>query len=370
MHRIDVPSAVSVRPTPTALGPEGWFRNANVGAGVQGTVVDADILNAMMAELVAIRGVGVPDGVADPGPTKTTTPQLATVLQSWMTARINALFPMAYPPGWIQGFRRSVPDLSTDDSLVDFHPGRCRANGGLANIDRLSGVMTKDISVDWDAGDNQGGWPSSVAAPSTFDWVFAFVIAKPDGTIDFGWDTDGAATNLLADATGYTIARIIGIDEPLPGEVVRSFYQYPNRLDYFEWARPKSIAQDLDVATLASGSSLSSGAPPGTTARIAVSHDYPMSSTPAVYGSLARYYPADDPTYDETIDASTWTFKDNHRVMPDVADGSDTSGPSFIFDVWGGGAASFRAKYAFTPVGMRAHFNSLGFFWDRLREVV
>lgn len=370
MYRTDVPSAVAVRPAPTALGTEGWFRNADVGGGVQGTVVDADFLNMVQAELEAMRAVGVPDGIADPGATKTTTPQLAAIFQAWMNARINALFPMAYPPGFIQGFRRSVPDLSANDSLVDFHPGRARANGGAGNIDRPSGVMRKDIGANWAAGDGMGGWPSGLAAPSTYDWVFAMVIQKPDGTVDFGWDTDGAATNLLADATGYTLSRIIGIDEPMPGDVVRSFYQYPGHLDYVEWARPVQVGlADHPVDTYTAGTTLATGAPPGTTARMAISHTFPQYGVDFGTFMKARYYPAEDATYDETVDASSWTIKVPYTGQVGFIE-NGALGESLIIDVYGGGAASFRAKYADVPATMLGHFNCLGYTWDRLREAV
>lgn len=369
MYRTDVPSAVAVRPAPTSLGTQGWFRNG--APGTPGTVLDADMMNAIIAELEALRGVGVLDGVADPGASKTTTPVIATVLRDWMDARIDALFPMAYPPGWIQGFRRSVPDLSVDDSVVDFHPGRARANGGTGNIDRPSGVMRKDIGANWAAGDNMGGWPSSLAAPSTFDWVFAFVIQKPDGTIDFGWDTDGVATNLLADATGYTLARIIGVDEPLAGDVVRSFRQYPGRLDYVEWARPIQIGlADHPVDTYTAGVTLSTAAPPLTTARIAVSHEYPQAAADFSHEMLARYYPADDATYDETVSSSSWMLRSQYIGQASPVIDPAIDGPGFIFDVWGGGAASFRAKYADVPSTTIGRFQCLGYFFDRLRETV
>ena len=72
----------------------------------------------------------------------------------------------------------------------------------------LSASLTKAVDVDWVEGAG-GGFPSGLTLSNT-TWYRVFLIAKPDGTTDAGFDTSATATNLLTDATGYTLYRRIG----------------------------------------------------------------------------------------------------------------------------------------------------------------
>jgi len=73
----------------------------------------------------------------------------------------------------------------------------------------LSANMVKQLDSVWVAGTGNGGRASGVALSADTTYHM-FVISKPDGTTDCGFDTAVNATNLLADATGYTKYRRVG----------------------------------------------------------------------------------------------------------------------------------------------------------------
>jgi hypothetical protein len=77
-----------------------------------------------------------------------------------------------------------------------------------ATLIRLTAVITKQIDANWAEGSDMGGFPSGLTLTAD-TWYHYFVIAKTDGTVDSGWDTSLTATNLLADATGFTLFRRI-----------------------------------------------------------------------------------------------------------------------------------------------------------------
>ncbi len=67
-------------------------------------------------------------------------------------------------------------------------------------------ALVKQIDVNWAEGTAAGGFPTGLTL-SADTWYHFFMIAKTDGTVDAGWDTSLTATNLLSDATGYTLFR-------------------------------------------------------------------------------------------------------------------------------------------------------------------
>lgn len=86
--------------------------------------------------------------------------------------------------------------------------GQCRDAADSQNI-RMTNNIIKQIDANWAEGDSAGGFPSGLTL-SNNTWYHVFVIAKTDGTVDAGFDTSLTATNLLADATGYTKYRRVG----------------------------------------------------------------------------------------------------------------------------------------------------------------
>lgn len=85
--------------------------------------------------------------------------------------------------------------------------GSCRA-GSASDQDLVNAFNTNDAfdklfdNGGWDAGDGGGGVPAACGfAAAQDDWHY-FLLVKQDGTAyDFGYDTDPAAVNLIADAS-------------------------------------------------------------------------------------------------------------------------------------------------------------------------
>lgn len=93
----------------------------------------------------------------------------------------------------------------TPDTKLDIAAGTFK-DRDTAAASTLSNPIIKLLDAVWMAGSNVGGRASGV--PFANDtWYHVFIIAKPDGTTDVGFDTSIDATNLLADAVGYTLFR-------------------------------------------------------------------------------------------------------------------------------------------------------------------
>lgn len=108
-----------------------------------------------------------------------------------------------FPPGT---FRGGLCNQDAGDPAKDmkFEAVTARGVNDFANIYIPAGSsLIKQLDANWAEGNNQGGFPSGLTlTPGT--WYHCFYIAKPDSTTDCGYDTSLTATNLLADATGYT----------------------------------------------------------------------------------------------------------------------------------------------------------------------
>jgi hypothetical protein len=83
MFATDVATAISTLPTPGSAGTPGWFTNGNPGGGVPATEVDADFLNMVQDELLAIVTA------AGETPSKTARDQLITGLKSLFVPKIE-----------------------------------------------------------------------------------------------------------------------------------------------------------------------------------------------------------------------------------------------------------------------------------------
>ena len=109
--------------------------------------------------------------------------------------------------------RGHIDGLITSNSVTDpnhdvvISQGECKGAGQEGDL-FLQSSLTKRLDAVWAEGDGLGGRASSVPL-STNTWYHLFLIGKPGGTVDAGWDTDINAANLLADATGYTFYRLI-----------------------------------------------------------------------------------------------------------------------------------------------------------------
>ena len=141
------------------------------------------------------------------------------------------------------------------------------APGSVANISSPV-AWTKSISAVWAAGSGNGGFPSGLTggAPVNDTWYSFWIIGKPDGTVDFGFDSSANGfsndpTNLLASATGYTsFWRIAWVYYATAA--IQMFFQNGNE---FTWDVAPNDANNAAGSSV--GAPLTLSAPPLTRAR-------------------------------------------------------------------------------------------------------
>ena len=149
------------------------------------------------------------------------------------------------PRTYLSGFGTAPDTVGGDtDHDITISVGDCDDSTQL-NLIKLSTALTKQIDADWVEGDNAGGFPSvlTLTADTTYH---LFVIAKPDGTTDAGWDTSLLATNLLADATGYSLFRRVACN--LTDSLINIEF-YTQTVDRFIFGTPASDATNVTVGT-------------------------------------------------------------------------------------------------------------------------
>lgn len=122
MQRIDNASSASSLPSPAAPGTPGYWTNGNPGTGAPATIIDADFLNRIQEELMAILAA------ASISPSKTTYNQVLTAIQALITANGPSL-----PTTTITGANHSYV-TANDASLIE------RSNSTTAMVDTLPGT--------------------------------------------------------------------------------------------------------------------------------------------------------------------------------------------------------------------------------------
>jgi len=105
------------------------------------------------------------------------------------------------PRGYISGLE-TENDAGDTAHDIKFNIGTCRDAVDSLDIS-LGTALVKQLDAVWTAGTGVGGRASAVSLTANTTYHM-FVISKPDGTVDAGFDTSVTAVNLLADATGYT----------------------------------------------------------------------------------------------------------------------------------------------------------------------
>lgn len=123
----------------------------------------------------------------------------------------------------------------------------------------LSAALTKNLTSNWVVGGAGGvavGGRASGAPLVANQFYRVFLISKPDGTSDVGFDTSTTATNLLADAasSGYTKYRRIGwVQEgPLTGRIL----QFQSRGNIYSRASGVALVTQAVPASAYTASSL------------------------------------------------------------------------------------------------------------------
>lgn len=132
--------------------------------------------------------------------------------------------------GYIDGFITSNngADPAKD---IDFAPGICRDQADSETM-QTSAITTKQIDANWVAGTNNGGFPSALTLTAD-TWYHLFVIKNSGtGAVDFGFDSDIDAINLLSDATGFDKGRLIG---SVRMDATLDILPYTQRGDSFTW---------------------------------------------------------------------------------------------------------------------------------------
>lgn len=162
------------------------FTNANTGASTLNTV-DIKDFNGLDPNLNALNG------------------HIELIYNSSQNRyEFQSIANVPLPRGYIDGLITSVNSIDPDHD-IDVTTGDCRDSSNSFNINATVG-LTKQIDAAWAEGTDAGGLASALTLTADTTYHF-FAIAKTDGTVDFGWDTDLTASNLLADATGYIYYR-------------------------------------------------------------------------------------------------------------------------------------------------------------------
>ena len=176
-----------------------------------------------------------------------------------------AIYPALW--GFISGLE--VNNASADaEHDITISPGVAR-DAGNAVFMEVTAAVTKQIDANWVAGDGAGGFPSGLTLASS-TWYRVFLIRNPTtGVVDAGFDTDATATNLLADATGYTQYRRIGwvltdssanilgfIPTVMQDGALSCLWQYP---EYISAARLSTTGEEVALQ-----------APPGEFAKVTI----------------------------------------------------------------------------------------------------
>ena len=139
---------------------------------------------------------------------------------------------------------------TTDVSIA---VGECRtgtsADRSIMNAYLTTAIVKELDAVGWEEGTTNGGRPSADGLLAD-KWHHVFIISKPDGTVDAGFDDDINAVNLLADAAvvtaGYTRFRYIGsVKETAAGTgIIQDWIQHG---DIFMWDTLPAL--DFDTTT-------------------------------------------------------------------------------------------------------------------------
>lgn len=136
---------------------------------------------------------------------------------------------------------------------TDIQPGTWKAET-TGNIYKVSSTITKRISDDWEEnpGVSHGGFPSGLTVAIN-TWYHKFLLGKPDGTSDAGYDVALDASNLMADASGsgYTDYKRVGSIYTLPTRIAKfTAFESQTGVRTFRWLSPSSDGFETVVIDL------------------------------------------------------------------------------------------------------------------------
>lgn len=170
-----------------------------------------------------------------------TTDQLKDAILGLITSSIPSV---TLPKNYITGLNTEADSSDAEHDIL-ISPGECRDSADSLDMG-LGADIIKQIDSNWSAGSNAGGFPSGLTLSSD-TWYHLFLIS--DGTnIDAGYDTSLTATNLLADAAGYTHYRRIG---SILTDGSSNIVNYNQKGDVFRFNAPEN---SIDTTTMPAGS--------------------------------------------------------------------------------------------------------------------
>lgn len=154
------------------------------------------------------------------------------------------------PRSYIAGLVMSN-SITNPTKGLDIADGVCKASSQDADFS-LGAALGKRINAVWTQGGTPGaqvgGFPSGLSGgvPVVSTFYRVFLIWKPTGQIDAGFDTSANAANLIADAagSGYTKYRQIGWIFYNAGAAIQPFTQSSANPNLVEW---NSIINDLNI---------------------------------------------------------------------------------------------------------------------------
>ncbi len=259
------------------------------------------------------------------------------------------------PRGYIDGF------LHSRESAISVNVasgGRCMASDGTVMMYNEA-EMTKEIDAAWSAGDDAGGYPSTldlgagagVLMPNLWYRFFALWEDDDGEDVDYGWDSvaNSDASALLADATDYNRYRQIGWHRTGGATTIRHYHQDPDNPNYILWDVPEADLTN-QAATVGSRGVRTITAPPYCRADISVT----MSASGATYQFVGLI----------TAIAQTATTPAGGAHNISIArDDSDLSASATRLVVNVGANSTIGEE--FDAAGVAIWLNTLGYYYNR-----
>jgi hypothetical protein len=250
-----------------------------------------------------------------------------------------------YPKGYFSGIELSNDsgDLSHD---INFAVGAVRDEANSVNL-KLDTPLIKQINAPWAQGTNQGGTPGTVSIdPNTQYHVY--LIGKPDGTVDGGFDEVGdlTASKLLtaAGAAGFTVYRRIAT---VVTDASSNIDPFLNRGNYFYWNRAV-IASFNDI----------------TGAYVNHTVDIPADVVTRVFISCTGTVPNGSSIQVFLQSPLATSSGDTQLLMYQTATGGDNSGGGAGGEVLSNTSKQIRAKGVRTGT---ATYTAYAYGWEELR---
>ena len=142
-------------------------------------------------------------------------------------------------------------------------PGTARNRGNTITGTNAS-YMVKRIKSPWAAGDDEGGYAAAGAIVDETWYRFFAIFHDVTNALDFGWDDDPDAVNLLS-AAGASYTTVSQIGWSFYDASIRRFIHRADRPDYIQWHQP---TRDFSVQPPTTRTSYEVSAPPDSVADI------------------------------------------------------------------------------------------------------